>query len=161
MGSPSGRSRRSSTTTPAPRSAKTAGFDLVEVHRTHGYLPSDFLSRLDNRRLENGGSLRNRRRSSLDIARGIVAQVGPEMLLVWPLNGDDCIPGGFGIDEAVVVARWLEEASAAAVSVTAGTRHTLPVTLALSLGSGAESEVPMCRRQHGCHQGQDTELSGR
>ena len=111
--------------------AREAGFDFVEVHGAHGYLPSNFLSPLDNRRSDSyGGSLENRARFSLEVARAIIATVGPEMPLVWRINGDDGMPGGLTIDETVEVSQWLEEAGVAAISVSAGTWHTLHVTLA-------------------------------
>ena len=40
------------------------------------------------------------------------------------------MPGGFTIDEAVEVSRWLEEAGVGGISVSAGTWHTLHVTVA-------------------------------
>lgn len=111
--------------------AMQAGFDFVEVHGAHGYLPSSFLSPLDNRRTDAyGGSLENRARFSLEIARAIVAVGGDELPLVWRINGDDGVEGGFGVRDAALVSRWLEEAGAAAISVSAGTWHTLQVTLA-------------------------------
>ncbi len=111
--------------------AREAGFDFVEVHGAHGYLPSNFLSPLDNRRSDSyGGSLENRARFSLEVARAIIATVGPKMPLVWRINGDDGMPGGLTIDETVEVSQWLEEAGVAAISVSAGTWHTLHVTLA-------------------------------
>jgi 2,4-dienoyl-CoA reductase-like NADH-dependent reductase (Old Yellow Enzyme family)/thioredoxin reductase len=111
--------------------AREAGFDFVEVHGAHGYLPSNFLSPLDNRRSDSyGGSLENRARFSLEVARAIIATVGPEMPLVWRINGDDGMPGGLTIDEAVEVSQWLEGTGVAAISVSAGTWHTLHVTLA-------------------------------
>jgi 2,4-dienoyl-CoA reductase-like NADH-dependent reductase (Old Yellow Enzyme family)/thioredoxin reductase len=108
--------------------ALEAGFEFVEVHGAHGYLPSNFLSPLDNRRAdEYGGSPANRARFSLEVARAIVATGAP---LVWRINGEDAVPGGFALDECVQVSRWLEEAGAVAISVSAGTWHTLHVTLA-------------------------------
>lgn len=111
--------------------AREAGFDFVEVHGAHGYLPSSFLSPLVNQRDdEYGGSLGNRARFCREVARGIVAVAGEKMPLVWRLNGDDGAPGGIGIDDATQVARWLEEDGVAAISVSSGTWHTLHVTLA-------------------------------
>jgi len=111
--------------------AREAGFEFVEVHGAHGYLPSNFLSPLDNRRTDDyGGSLENRARFSLEVARAIVATGGPELPLVWRINGEDAVDGGFTLDEAVQVSKWLEEAGAAAISVSAGTWHALHVTLA-------------------------------
>jgi 2,4-dienoyl-CoA reductase (NADPH2) len=111
--------------------ALRAGFDFVEVHGAHGYLPSNFLSPLDNQRADGyGGDLAGRARFSREVARAIVAVGGDRLPLVWRINGDDATPGGFAIDDAVTVARWLEADGAAAISVTAGTWHTLHVTLA-------------------------------
>lgn len=111
--------------------AREAGFEFVEVHGAHGYLPSNFLSPLDNRRTDDyGGSLENRARFSLEVARAIVATVGGDLPLVWRINGDDAVEDGFQLDEAIQVSKWLEEAGAAAISVSAGTWHTLHVTLA-------------------------------
>jgi 2,4-dienoyl-CoA reductase-like NADH-dependent reductase (Old Yellow Enzyme family)/thioredoxin reductase len=108
-----------------------AGFDFVEVHGAHGYLPSNFLSPVDNRRLDGyGGDLAGRARFSLEVARAIGAVGGERLPFVWRMNGDDATPGGFGIDEAVEVAQWIQRDGAAAISVTAGTWHTLHVTLA-------------------------------
>jgi 2,4-dienoyl-CoA reductase-like NADH-dependent reductase (Old Yellow Enzyme family)/thioredoxin reductase len=115
----------------ATRLARQAGFDFVEVHGAHGYLPSNFLSPRDNQRTdEYGGSLANRARFALEVAAAIGAAGGEACPLVWRLNGEDAVAGGFALEEAVVVARWLEEAGVAAISVSGGTWHTLHVTLA-------------------------------
>lgn len=111
--------------------AEQAGFDFVEVHGAHGYLPSNFLSPVDNRRTDSyGGDPQRRARFSVEVARAIVAEVGPRMPLVWRLNGEDAIPGGLQADGAIATARALEAEGVAAISVTAGTWHALDVTLA-------------------------------
>jgi 2,4-dienoyl-CoA reductase-like NADH-dependent reductase (Old Yellow Enzyme family)/thioredoxin reductase len=115
----------------ATRLARRAGFDFVEVHGAHGYLPSNFLSPKDNRRTDDyGGPLENRARFALEVAEAILEAGEGECPLVWRLNGDDAVPGGFTIDEAVIVSQWLEAQGAHAISVSAGTWHTLHVTLA-------------------------------
>jgi 2,4-dienoyl-CoA reductase-like NADH-dependent reductase (Old Yellow Enzyme family)/thioredoxin reductase len=108
-----------------------AGFQFVEVHGAHGYLPSNFLSPVDNQRTDAyGGDLVGRARFSLEVARAIVAIGGDAVPLVWRLNGDDAAPGGFAIDEALELAKLLEGVGVAGLSVSAGTWHTLHVTLA-------------------------------
>lgn len=61
----------------AARRALTAGFDVVEIHAAHGFLLNAFLSPLTNTRTDAyGGSLENRMRLPLEIARDVRA--------VWP-----------------------------------------------------------------------------
>jgi 2,4-dienoyl-CoA reductase-like NADH-dependent reductase (Old Yellow Enzyme family)/thioredoxin reductase len=111
--------------------AEEAGFDFVEVHGAHGYLPSDFLSPLSNIRDDAyGGSAENRALFSLQVAAAIRSACDGRMPLVWRLNGDDALPGGFAIDGAIQVSQWLQRAGVASISVSAGTWHTLHVTLA-------------------------------
>ncbi|MEW2502438.1 MULTISPECIES: FAD-dependent oxidoreductase [unclassified Amycolatopsis] len=113
----------------AARFAAEAGFDYLEVHGAHGYLPSNFLSPRHNLRTDGyGGPLENRARFSLEVARAIVAAV--DLPLVWRLNGTDAEPGGFDLDSAVTVAKLLEDAGVAAISVSSGTWLTLHETLA-------------------------------
>jgi len=62
----------------AARNAIAAGFDGVEIHGANGYLLDQFLSpALNDRRDEYGGSLENRCRLHLDIARAVAAAIGP------------------------------------------------------------------------------------
>lgn len=113
----------------AARYAQEAGFDFVEVHGAHGYLPSNFLSPQHNHRDDAyGGSLEGRARFSVEVARAIIG--ASDLPLVWRLNGTDAEPGGFDLESAVAVARMLEAAGVASISVTSGTWLTLQQTLA-------------------------------
>lgn len=113
----------------AAERAAEAGFDFVEVHGAHGYLPSNFLSPRHNRRTdEYGGTPENRARFSLQVADAIVAAVS--VPLVWRLNGTDAEPGGLELADAVQVARSLEAAGVVALSVSSGTWLSLQETLA-------------------------------
>jgi N-ethylmaleimide reductase len=57
--------------------AMAAGFDGVEIHGANGYLLEQFLQSRSNQRDDAyGGSIANRCRLHLDIARAVVAEVG-------------------------------------------------------------------------------------
>lgn len=115
----------------AARMAVDAGFDAVEIHLGHNYLASSFLSPKLNRRTdEYGGSLRNRARLALDIARAVREAVDDRLAILAKMNMDDGVPGGFWLDEATVVAQWLERAgSVDALEMTAGSSLLNPMYL--------------------------------
>jgi 2,4-dienoyl-CoA reductase-like NADH-dependent reductase (Old Yellow Enzyme family)/thioredoxin reductase len=113
----------------AARHAQEAGFEFVEVHGAHGYLPSDFLSPVVNQRDdEYGGSLERRARFVLEVARAIREAV--DIPLFWRLSGEELTEGGYSVDDQVQVAQWLEEAGVACLSMSAGTWLTIQVTVA-------------------------------
>ena len=108
--------------------AREAGFDFVEVHGAHGYLPSNFLSPLDNRRADDYGGSAREPRAVQPRGRARDHRHGrPEMPLVWRINGDDGMPGGLTIDETRrgLAAGWRRPASRRSASPPApGTRCT-------------------------------------
>ncbi len=113
----------------AARLAEEAGFDFVEVHGAHGYLPSDFLSPVANQREDAwGGSLERRARFVLEIVSAI--RRATEFPLFWRLSGEELIPGGYSVEDQLQVARWLEQAGVACLSMSAGTWLALHVTVA-------------------------------
>ncbi|MFD4250259.1 NADH:flavin oxidoreductase [Amycolatopsis thermoflava] len=115
----------------AARFAAEAGFDAVEIHFGHNYLVSSFLSpRLNRRRDSYGGSLANRARLALEVARAVRDEVGSRIAVTAKLNMDDGVPGGFWLDESVQVARWLEaDGTVDALELTAGSSLLNPMYL--------------------------------
>lgn len=111
--------------------AREAGFDAVEIHFGHNYLVSSFLSpRLNKRADEFGGSLANRARLARDIARAVRDAVGGQLAITAKLNMDDGVPGGFWLDESILLAQWLEaDASVDALELTAGSSLLNPMYL--------------------------------
>jgi 2,4-dienoyl-CoA reductase-like NADH-dependent reductase (Old Yellow Enzyme family) len=106
----------------ASRRAQVAGFDAVEIHAAHGYLHTQFLSPITNRRSdEYGGSLPNRARFLLETVARIRASVGtgfPIFVRLGSTDGD--LPGGFTPDDAACVAHMLEEAGVALIDISGG-----------------------------------------
>ncbi|MGA2477929.1 MAG: NADH:flavin oxidoreductase [Spirochaetia bacterium] len=93
----------------AARRAKQAGFQALEVHGAHGYLGSQFLSPLANKRTDRwGGSLENRARFLREVLAAVRKETGSGMLVYTRLAGADKDPGGLTPAESVQVARWLK-----------------------------------------------------
>jgi 2,4-dienoyl-CoA reductase-like NADH-dependent reductase (Old Yellow Enzyme family) len=101
--------------------AERAGFDGVEVHAAHGYLLSQFLSPLVNKRTDEwGGSLENRARMLLGVVRAVRAAVSPSFAVAVKLNSADFQRGGFDIDDARRVIAMLEPLGVDLVELSGG-----------------------------------------
>ncbi len=114
----------------AARHALSAGFEVLELHMAHGYLAHSFLSPISNQRPdEYGGSLENRMRFPLMLARGVRA-VWPEHLpLLVRISCSDWAPEdheppGLDIDEACEFCARLKEIGIDMVDCSSG--GTLP-----------------------------------
>jgi len=75
------------------KAAEESGFTGVQIHAAHGYLISQFLSPLANRRTDRwGGSLENRARVVREINKGVRARTRPDFQLGLRLS-----PERFGL----------------------------------------------------------------
>ncbi len=89
---------------------KQGGFDGVELQCSHSSIVRQFLSRNTNQRTdEYGGSLENRSRLLREIIGAIRLAVGRDYVLSVRLCGDELIRDGITIEEAVALARILED----------------------------------------------------
>lgn len=115
----------------ATRVAVDAGFDAVELHFGHLYLPSSFLSPLLNRRKdEYGGNIDNRSRLVREIAQRVRDVVGDGIAVIAKLNMDDGMPGGIWIDEALRTVQLLDaDATLDAIELTQGSSVYRPMYL--------------------------------
>lgn len=101
--------------------AKKAGFDMVEVHCSHGYLLNDFVSPSANRRTDEfGGGITGRAKVPVMIIEGIKKVCGEDYPVSVRLNGDDMVSdGNLGRDSAAL-AMLMEEAGADLLDVSGG-----------------------------------------
>lgn len=140
----------------AARRARDCGFDAVEIHGAHGYMPLQFLSPYTNRREdEYGGSLENRGRFALEIIKKIREYVGKDLNIIYRLSGEEYVPNGLTLEDACKFAKMAEEAGVDAINVSAGTWDSRmedffavtmagksPEGLGLSNGVGISTWVP-------------------
>jgi len=105
--------------------AKTAGYDMVEIHAAHGYLLSGFLSpKLNLRTDEFGGCLENRTRIVVGLVQQIKRMAGDDFPVCVRISADDFIEGSIDLGESPAVAKILEQAGADVISVSAGSHET-------------------------------------
>jgi 2,4-dienoyl-CoA reductase (NADPH2) len=100
--------------------AVEAGYDGVELHGAHGYLLTQFLSPLGNKRDDEWGGDAERRLSfPLAVIRAVRANIG-DRPLVYRLSADEFRAGGVTIDDMERIAPRLVEAGADALHVSTG-----------------------------------------
>jgi 2,4-dienoyl-CoA reductase-like NADH-dependent reductase (Old Yellow Enzyme family) len=124
------------------RLAEAAGFSGVQIHAAHGYLISQFLSPLTNRRTDAwGGELHNRARLLLDVVKAVRAAVSPGFCVAVKLNSADFQKGGFEASDAVQVVRWLNELPVDLVELSGGSYESPAMQGAPQAGSTAVREA--------------------
>ncbi len=105
--------------------ARTAGYDMVEIHAAHDYLLGGFLSpRLNTRTDEFGGSLENRTRIHVEMVKAMKAQAGSDFPVCVRISAVDYLENSIELDESCRVAKILEDAGADVISVSAGCHET-------------------------------------
>ncbi|MEC5292458.1 NADH:flavin oxidoreductase/NADH oxidase family protein [Aurantimonas sp. C2-6-R+9] len=104
------------------RLARLAGFGGVQIHAAHGFLLSQFLSPLFNKRSdEYGGAIANRMRLLLEAVDATRAAVGPDFPIAVKLNSSDQLEGGLDEDDALEVVAALDRSSVDLIDMSGGT----------------------------------------
>ncbi len=117
--------------------AKQAGFGGVEVHAAHGFLLSQFLSPLFNKREDDyGGSIENRMRLVIETVSAIRGAVGPDFPIAIKLNSSDQLEGGLGQNDALKVVSALDASSVDLIDISGGTYFPGAKSASDSSGSG-------------------------
>lgn len=84
----------------AARIAVTCGYQMIQIHCGHGWLLSQFLSPLTNRRAdEYGGCLENRAKLPIRIIDAVRRGAGPDTVIELRISGDEHVEGGMRIEE--------------------------------------------------------------
>lgn len=94
----------------AAKLCKETGFDMVQVHAAHGWLFSQFLSPVWNKRTDEfGGSLENRARFFLLSLDAVRKAVGPQFPIEARISGDDFTDIGLDLNECIKVAEMIDD----------------------------------------------------
>ncbi len=117
------------------RMAKDAGFGGVQIHAAHGFLLSQFLSPLFNKREDAyGGDIKARMRLLLEVVDEVRSAVGPMFPVAIKLNATDQLEGGFEQDDALAVISALDGTGIDLIDISGGTYF--PGAKSASDGSG-------------------------
>lgn len=101
--------------------AKSAGFDGVQIHSAHGYLLSQFLSPVFNRRQDKyGGDILNRARIHLEICQAIREAVGKDYPVLIKMNCRDFVENGLSLEDSLQAARLMVNVGLDAIELSGG-----------------------------------------
>ncbi len=101
--------------------AERAGFNGVQIHAAHGYLISQFLSPISNKREDAwGGGIENRARLLVDVVKAVRAVVSPHFAVAVKLNSADFQRGGFSPEDAQQVVQLLNALNVDVVELSGG-----------------------------------------
>ncbi|MEI7453295.1 MAG: NADH:flavin oxidoreductase/NADH oxidase [Actinomycetes bacterium] len=107
--------------TKAAANADKAGFDVIELHSAHGYLMHQFLSPLSNDRTdEYGGSLENRMRFPLMVAKAVRDAWPEDKPLFVRISATDWADGGWHIADSVAYVKALEKLGVDLIDASSG-----------------------------------------
>ncbi|WP_415977239.1 NADH:flavin oxidoreductase/NADH oxidase family protein [Rhodococcus sp. 077-4] len=119
----------------AARICESAGFAGVQIQAAHGYLVTQFLSPMTNRRTDEwGGDAVRRRRFLLEIVRAVRARVSPGFAVSVKLNSADFQRGGFTEEQSRDVVQALAAEKVDLIEISGGNYESPAMG-----GSAAES----------------------
>lgn len=126
----------------AARRSARLGIDGIQLHAAHGYLLHQFMSPLVNQRTDQyGGDLENRIRLLLEAFDATRANFPADKPVTVRISATDWIPGGWDIDQSIVLAKALAARGCDAIHVSSGgvdpARQAIPV--------GPSYQVPLAR----------------
>lgn len=122
--------------------AETAGFTGVQIHAAHGYLLSQFLSPLTNKRDDDwGGPLENRAKLLLEVVKAVRGRVAAGFCVSVKLNSADFQKGGFEAEDAKWVVQKLNDMAVDLVELSGGSYESPAMQGRTQEGSTARREA--------------------
>ena len=106
----------------AAQICEKAGFEGVQLHGAHGYLISQFLSPLTNKRQDQwGGSIENRMRFLLEIYQAVRAATSDNFIISVKLNSADFQRGGITEEDVIAVFKAIDAVGIDLIEISGGT----------------------------------------
>jgi 2,4-dienoyl-CoA reductase-like NADH-dependent reductase (Old Yellow Enzyme family)/thioredoxin reductase len=90
---------------------RKAGFDMVMIHGGHGHTVSQFYSPFFNKRTDeySCSTMENRCRFACELISAVRERIGPDMAIEYRISGDEMIPEGVGLEDAVKFAAYIQD----------------------------------------------------
>lgn len=105
----------------AARRSLEAGFKVIEVYAAHGFLVHQFLSPIANQREDKwGGTLENRQRFAVGVAKSIRKYWPENLPLIFRLSATDWLDGGIEIEDTIQTVKALKEAGVDMIDTSTG-----------------------------------------
>jgi 2,4-dienoyl-CoA reductase-like NADH-dependent reductase (Old Yellow Enzyme family) len=126
--------------------ALEAGFEVIELHCAHGYLLNSFLSPLTNQREdEYGGSLENRCRLPLQIAKAMRDFWPQDKPMFVRISATDWVEGGWDVAQSIQLSKWMKEIGVDLIDCSSG---GLILDAKIPVGPGYQTQLAADIRQH-------------
>jgi len=102
----------------AAAAVKEAGFDFVQLHLSHGYMPNQFFSPFHNRRRDRyGGDLKGRMRFGIECITTMRQAIGDDYPLFCNLGVEERLAGGITLGDSLEYAVQLVKAGVDVMAV--------------------------------------------
>lgn len=126
---------------------RDCGFDMVMLHFGHGWLLSQFLSPLYNKRGDEfGGSIENRARFPLMVADRVRDRVRKSIAIDARISGSEFLEGGLEIGDVVAFCKMLED-RVDLINLSAGAPWTTRMAISVFEERGVNSEFSAAVKQ--------------
>lgn len=103
----------------AGKRVKAAGFDGVQIHCAHGYLLSQFISPIYNKRKDlYGGNVENRLRIVVEIYQGLRKELGKDYPIWIKINSSDEMENGLTEDDFIEMGKILSSQGIDAIEIS-------------------------------------------
>ncbi|MHA1729846.1 MAG: oxidoreductase [Promethearchaeota archaeon] len=101
--------------------AYETGYDLIQLHASHGYLLSSFISPYFNTRIDDyGGDTQKRSKILIDIHNLLRDEIGKEFPIIIKLQTQDFISGGLTLEESKIITKMVTNTGFDAIEPSGG-----------------------------------------
>lgn len=114
--------------------ARKAGYDMIEIVGSQGFLIHEFFSKRTNQREDKwGGSIENRARFAIEVLRRSKQLAGADFPIIFRMPSLDLIKGGIEFEEFRQILKSIVAEKPVLINVSIGWHHSPTPTLAMNV----------------------------